>query len=564
MPRVANPVNAYARAVTSGKVPAGKFHRLACVRHLEDRKREKTARFPYRFDVELAAKVVRFFAQLKHYKGEWVGQPIILEPWQVFVVGSVFGWVRKKAPHLRRFRKAYIEIPRRNGKSVLAAGVALYATFFDGEPGAEGYIAATKRDQAKIVFDFAKTMVRMSGLKSHIKINAWNLHQEETSSKLETLSADHDSMDGLSIHICVLDEYHAQKTRGIIDVTETAMGSRRQPVLFEITTAGSDPLSPCGVEHDYACRLLNGIFQDETFFTLIAHADEGDDPFAVATWKKANPNYAVSVKPEDLLALAKKARQMPEALATFRQKRLNIWINTATPWLNIEGWRAGQTVWDDDTALHGRPCWGGVDLSSLEDLSSFVLAFPPDEDADRWRLRCWFFSPADGLGGHAQKARAPYKQWAEEEYIITNDGNRIDQNMIKRVILDACSVYDIRCVGFDPWNADKLITEINEEAREDMAIIIPQNFANFSHPSKEFGAEVAGARVDAGGNPVMAWMVSNVVVEVDSNENIRPTKNPKKSRGRIDGVVAAIMAMKLALAEPAWADINPEVGVLTW
>ena len=524
MPRVVEPVGAYARAVQSGRVPAGKYHRLACVRHLADRKREKTARYPYRFDGVRAAKVVRFFLNLKHYKGEWAGEPIVLQPWQVFIVGSVFGWVHKKTG-LRRFRKAYVEIPRKNGKSVLGAGVILYVTFADGEPGAEGYVTATKYDQARIVFDFAKKMVKTSALKSHIHTSVRNMHQESTGSKLEPLSADHDSMDGLNVHACVLDEFHAQKDRGIIDVIETAMGSRRQPLLFEITTSGSDPLSPCGVEHDYARKVLDGVIGDETFFAFIAHADEGDDPFKAATWKKANPNYNVSVKPDDLKALARKAKHMPSALATFQQKRLDIWINTATPWLNLEGWRAGQTG-DDAAELLGRTCWGGLDLSSKTDLSALALAFQPEEAGERWRLLCWFFTPEDGLEEREQQARAPYRQWVDEGHILTNDGTRIDQDFIRQTIHEVRSRYDVQRIGADPWNAEHLIRELNDEWEEDRVVVVDQNFKQLSDASKELGAEVAGGRVDAGGNPVMDWMVSNVVVVTDNNENIRPTKDP--------------------------------------
>ena len=566
-----NPVDAYKLAVTSGDVPAGTYHRLACARHLEDRERKKTTRFPYQFDDARAADVVEFFAELKHYKTEWAGEPILLEPWQVFIVGSIFGWVRKQAPHPRRFRKAYVEIPRKNGKSVLGAGMSLYATFAEGEPGAEGYVVATKRDQAKdIVFHDAKWFVMRSKLSKQIfPSGKWesasNLHSNFTGSKLQALSKDHDSMDGLNVHFCLLDEFHAQKDRGIIDVMETAMGARRQPLMVEITTAGSDPLSPCGVEHDYACKLVDGTITDETFFAFIAHADEGDDPFAEATWRQANPNYGVSVKPEDLQALARKARNMPSALATFRQKRLNIWINTATPWYSMAGWRQGQSTeddWVDDLA--GQPCWIGVDLSSVADLSAVVAAFLPEYDGAPWRLLSRFFTPEDGLDERELQARAPYRQWVDEGHILPNDGNRIDQNLIKKVILEACDTYNVQRVGFDPWNADKLITEINEEWREDIAITIPQNFANMNKASQDSLADVAGGRVDTGGNPVQEWMFSNAVFITDSYGNIRPTKDPKKSRGRIDGVVAAIMAMRLAATEPVEPEIDPRVGVLVW
>ena len=546
----ANPFDAYATAVTAGRRLAGKYHLAGCRRHLEDRQREGASRFPYVFDVDRAAKAVRFFGGLRHYKGEWAGQPIRLEPWQQFIVGSVFGWVHQETG-LRRFRKTYAEVPRKNGKSLLAAGIALRLTFFDGEPGAEGYCAATKRDQAKIVFGDAKRLVQTSGLKSRIDVHVANLHRDATACKLEPLSADHDSMDGLNVHACILDEFHAQKDRGIVDVIETAMGARRQPHLFAITTAGSDPLSPCGEEHDYACKVLDRVITDETFFAFLAHADvgddttPGDDPFATRTHRKANPNYGVSVKPEDLKALATKAKHMPSALASFKQKRLNIWTTAATPWLNLERWKAGQSDWDSEELL-GRPCWGGVDLSSKTDLSAFVLVFPPDEGRERWRLLPWFFTPEDGLAERAHQARAPYQRWVDEEYLTTNTGNRIDQSVIKAAILEAASLYDVQCVGFDPWNIGNLATDLIAELGEDRVVEVPQNITQLTEPSKEFEAEVGAGRMDAAGHPVLTWNVSNAVVMRDSNDNIRPTKDPKKSRGRIDGMVAAIMGLKLA------------------
>ena len=541
-----NPVDAYARRVVAGRVPSGKYHRLACKRHLEDRKREGTRGFPYRFEANRASLIVEFFAELKHYKGEWAGQQIILEPWQAFTLGSVFGWIHP-ATGFRRFRKSYNEIPRKNGKSLMAAGVILYAAFFDHEPGAECYCAAMKRDQARIVWGDAKKLVQMSGLKSRIQVNVGNLRREDTASKLEPLSADHDSMDGLNVHACVLDEYHAQKDRGIVDVIETAMGSRRQPLLFAITTAGSDALSPCGEEHDYACKVLDRVVTDETFFAFMTNADEDDDPFAVTTWKKANPNYDVSVKPDDLHALARKAKHMPSALAAFRQKRLNIWANASMPWLNIERWRDGQSDWTADE-LVGRPCWGGVDLSSKTDLSAFVLLFPPATSTERWRLLPWFFTPEDGIEDRGLEARAPYQLWVEQGHLKTNSGNRIDQEVIKATILEAAKRYDMQAIGFDPWNIGNLATDLQEPLGEDRIIEVPQNITQLTEPSKEFEAEVGAGRMDAARHPILTWNVANAVVMRDSNDNIRPTKNPKRSRGRIDGVVATIIALKLSRA----------------
>src|SRR5580765_5749383 len=289
-------IDAYARDVAARRVPAGKYHRLACVRHLRDRVRERSADFPYVLDLARVDRFVRFAAQLRHYKGEWAGQFITLQPHQVFRLGSVFGWIHV-ATGLRRFRTAYNEIPRKNGKSLEAAIVSLYATFFDHEPGAEGYIIATKHEQAKIVWNDAKRLSESSGLggparlQRRITVLAANLHRDVFAQKLEPLGADKDSTDGLNPHLIVVDEFHAHKDRGLIDVMETATGARRQPLNFQITTAGDDPMTPCGDQHDYACQVLDGVLVDETFFAFIAHADVDDDPFAETTWRKANPNY---------------------------------------------------------------------------------------------------------------------------------------------------------------------------------------------------------------------------------------------------------------------------------
>src|SRR5262245_50686959 len=352
----------YVRAVVDGQMPAGKYHRLACLRHLRDRAREATPAFPYRFEAPRADRFLRFAEKLTHYKGEWAGQSIVLQPYQVFRLGSVFGWVHVETG-LRRFRTAYNELPRKQGKSLEAAIVALYVAFFDGEPGAEGYTIATKREQAKIVFNDAKRLVERSGLRSRIEVLKANLHRDELAQKLEPLGADKDSTDGLNPHLIIVDEFHAQKDRGLLDVMETATGARRQPLNFQITTAGDDPLSPCGDQHDYACKILDGVIEDETFFAFMAHADPDDDWQDERTWEKANPNYRVSVKPEDMRALAQKAIHMPAAAASFKQKRLNLWVNATAPCLSVDGWRKGQSTWAPEDLAH-EPCYVGVDLSA--------------------------------------------------------------------------------------------------------------------------------------------------------------------------------------------------------
>ena len=265
--RTNHPIDAYARAVVDGRVLAGKYHRLACVRHFRDREREATRAFPYRLDLKRADRFFRFAANLRHYKAEWAGEFIRLSPYQQFRLGSIFGWVHART-ELRRFRTAYNELPRKQGKSLEAAIVATYTTFFDGEAGAEGYTIATKRDQAKIVFNDAKKLVESSGLRHRISILVANMHRDVYAQKLEPLGADKDSTDGLNPHLIIVDEFHAQKDRGLIDVMETATGARRQPLNFQITTAGTDLLSPCGLQHDYACKVLDRVLDRRHLFRL--------------------------------------------------------------------------------------------------------------------------------------------------------------------------------------------------------------------------------------------------------------------------------------------------------
>jgi phage terminase large subunit-like protein len=544
-----NVLDRYAHEVVSGKRPAGKYHQLACARHLRDRRREGTRGFPYVFDLARAERFFRFAENLRHYKGEWAGRLIHLEDHQKFRLGSLFAWIHRDTG-LRRFRAAYNEIPRKNGKSLEAALVALYGSFFDGEPGAEGYCIATKRDQAKIVFNDCKELVRKSGLRTRVQVFMANLNRELTASKLEPLGADKDSTDGLNPQIVVIDEAHAMKDRGMIDVMETATGARRQPVIFWITTAGNDPMTPCGDQHHYACQILDEVLHDESLFVFIAHADVKDDPFSVDTWQKANPNYGVSVKPDDLIALARKARAMPPAAAAFKQKRLNIWVNADAPWLSLEGWRAGQSAWEDDELLD-EECFVGIDLSSKIDLTAIVALFPPTPARSRWRLLCWGLTPAETLEQRELRDRAPYQQWVDDGWLLTNPGNQIDQDEVRRIVRELVAPrFRISQIGIDPWNAGNLRKHLEDDGH--WVLEIPQNLPQMSGTCKDFEADVLDAQVDARDNPLMQWAISNTVVIRDNKDNYYPSK--KRSRGRIDPTVAALLARKVynvSLGTPA-------------
>ena len=546
-----NPLDVYARAVMRGSVLAGKYHQLSCARHLRDRQREDTKGFPYRFDLPRAERFFRFAQRLKHYKGEWAGHFIVLQPFQVFRLGSIFGWVHVETG-LRRFRTAYNEIPRKNGKSLEAAVVAIYVSFFDGEAGAEGYCIATKREQAKVVFNDCKRLVKRSGLRT--RIDGWDhkhgsLHRDDTESKLEPLGADSDSTDGLNPNLIINDEFHAQKNREMLDVMETATGAREQPLNYQITTAGDDLMTPCGDQHDYAVKILEGVVTDpasDTFFAFIAHADPEDDWTLERTARKANPNWGISVKPDDLRALVTKAIHMPAASAAYKQKRLNLWVNANAPWLSLDGWRKGQTHWTA-ASMAGERCWAGIDLSSKIDLTAVVLVFPPTPTRATWRWLATCVTPEDTLVERARRDRAPYPLWVKAGLLKTNPGNRIDQSVVRTIIQEAAQVYDLQQIGIDPWNAGNLVKELGE-LDGFQVVEIPQTLQQMSAPSKDFEADVLDGLVDGGDNPLLLWCISNVVVQRDGKDNIYPVK--KKSKGRIDPVIAGLMGRKLAAIDP--------------
>lgn len=549
-----NALDVYARSVVSGIVPAGKYHRLACVRHERDRQREATLEFPYRFDLDKAERFFRFAEKLKHYKGEWAGKPIHLEPWEQFVTGSVIGWVHA-GTGLRRFRTAFTQIPRKNGKTLIAAIVLLYLTFFDGEPGAEGYAIATKRDQAKIVFNDAKKLVQSSGLKDRIKVLVANLHRDDTASKLEPLGADHDSTDGLNPNVVVGDEIHAMKDRGLMDVMETGTGARRQPILYYITTFGDDPVSPWGDMNDYSNKILEQVLTDESYFVFTAHADPEDDWTLDSTARKANPNYGISVNADDLAAKRLKAKGIPSAAATYKQKHLNLLVNASNPCLSVDGWRSGQNpgkltmeAWLAE--LEHEPCFVGIDLASKIDLCCLSLVFPPAPGRG-WRLIQHIWTPADTLIDRAHRDRAPYDIWRDSDRLVATPGTQIDHQLLRAVLAEARKLYDIERIGFDPWHADTLIDQlVNDDGfTAEQVLAVPQTYAGMSSACLKMQAEILGGQVDARGCPVTAWAVSNCVDQRDGKDNMMFIK--KKSRGRIDPVIAPTIGMALALRMPA-------------
>lgn len=546
-----HPAMKYARGVLDGSIVACKWVRLAVERHLGDLADGQERGL--RFDVEAAQHVIDFFGFLKHSKGEWAGQVIELEPWQQFYLWVLFGW--KRADGTRRFRTAYQEVARKNGKTTIAAGIGLYLLDADDEPGAEVYSAATKLDQAKICHLEATRMVKSSPfLRRHIRAYVDNLHIVDSASKFEPLGHDSKTLDGLNVHGAIIDELHAHPTRDIWDILDTATGSRRQPMMFAITTAGFDRHSICWEYHEYTEKVLNLVLEDDSFMGIIYTLDpevkdefgrvvkEADSWEDQAVWVKANPNIGTSKKLDDLQRKAITAKEMPSALNTFLRKELNVWTQSETKWLPVEAWKACGMMVDAD-GLRGRTCFGGLDLSSTTDISAFVLVFPPEGDDEFYQAICRFWVPQEAMRERSRRDRVPYDVWVRQGYIYTTPGNVIDYDFIVAEIDELAQRYDIQEIAFDRWGATKIYQQI-EEKRMTM-VQFGQGFISMSPPMKEMEKLILSHRLAHGGNPVLTWMADNLVARKDPAENIKPDK--EKSTERIDGMVALIMALDRAL-----------------
>lgn len=557
-PQVHFTAEQYIDDVVAGRQVACKWVRLAAARHLSDL--ETGVARGLRFDEQAARVAVAFFSLLKHSKGEWAGRPVTLEPWQQAIIWIVFGW--KRADGTRRFRTVYEEVARKNGKTTKAAGVGLYLFLADGEPGAEIYTAATKRDQARIAHSEATRMVKASPqLRKLVGIFKDNLHVEETASKFEPLGADADTMDGLNVHGAIIDELHAHKTRDTWDKLETATGSRRQPLVFAITTAGFDRQSLCWQLHEYTEKVLSGVVEDDSFFGIVFTLDEGDDWQDESNWIKANPNLGVSKKLDDMRRKAKRAAEMPAALNAFLRLELDVWTQSETKWVNLEHWQAcGQAV--NEAGLRGRTCYGGLDLSSTTDLTAWVLVFPPEAAEDAYQVLCRFWVPEDSILERSRRDRVPYDAWVRQGFITATPGNVVDYDFVLAQVDEDLGTFDLRQVAFDRWGAAKLQTQLMELGDEDFLVGFGQGFASMSPPMKELEKLILGHGLAHGNNPVLTWMADNLVAAEDPAGNIKPDKG--HSRERIDGMVALIMALDRAIRQTGGGkSVYEERGILT-
>lgn len=527
----------YAADVLGGKIPACKWVKLAADRQLADLKTYAGSRSPYVFDENEANRVCKFIELLTHTKGELAGTRIHLEPWQVFILTTVFGWLRR-ADGGRRYRRAYVEVSRGNGKSTLCSGIGLYCLLADREGGAEVYSFATTRDQAKIVFGDAKVMAERNAPlrnKFGLQVLANALYVPTSNSTFQAKSAEGSTLDGLNTHLAIIDELHAHKTRAVYDVVETSTGKRKNSLMFVITTAGFDTSGICYEVRTMVTKVLEKSVVDETQFGIIYGLDEGDDWTTVEALEKANPNWGISVRPEIITSLMKKAIALPSAVNNFKTKHLNIWCSASSTWMDMQAWEAGE-INVDRSDFEGQPCYIGLDVGAKNDVTAKVLLFPVGKS---FVVFADFYLPEAAV---EKSTNSQYRGWVEEGWITQSGGAMTDLARIEEDIRDDLSRFDVKGIAYDPWNALQLATNLGNDGAP--MVEYRNTVQNFSDPMKSLEALVQDKRVNHDGNPVLRWMMGNVVAKLDAKDNIFPRK--ERYENKIDGVVALIMALGIS------------------
>jgi phage terminase large subunit-like protein len=497
------------------------------------------------YDAAAADRVVAFFENYtRHSKGEWAGQPLKLSDWQEYHTRNIFGW--KRPDGTRVFRLSYIEVPRKNGKSTWISGIGIYLTVADREQGAEVYSAANDREQAAIVFESAKSMVTSSPeLLKRCKPLRRAITVEQMGNSYKVLSADVQNKDGFNSHGILFDELHKQRNRDLWDVLITSTGARRQPLMIAITTAGFDQETICWEQHESARKVAEGITEDFQFYPVIYCTDPKDDFRDPEVWKRANPNLGVSLKLETLREACQKAMNEPAFENTFRRNHLNQWTQQASRWIPMIAWDAITDPVDAQELL-GEPCYGGLDLASTIDIAALDLIFPRrlENGTTVFKLLPFFWIPADNVQERSRRDGVPYDLWVKKGLVRTTPGNIIDYDQIVKDIGELLEKYQLLELAYDPWNASKIITDL-EEAGVKKLVPMRQGYASMSAPSKEFLRLTLAGQLHHGGHQVLRWMADSVIVIQDPAGNIKPDKS-KRTR-KIDGIVAGIMALDRAV-----------------
>ena len=528
------------------KPPEGGFPRSGGddIKKLKKYKPTKFKQKTSAYDKSAADYAVAFIENLCHTKGTWAGKPFELIDWQEQIIRDLFGTLKPNG--YRQFNTAYIEIPKKQGKSELAAAVALLLTCGDGEERAEVYGCAADRQQAAIVFDVAADMVRMCpALSKRVKILASQkrLIYTPTNSFYQVLSAEAYSKHGFNIHGVVFDELHTQPNRKLFDVMTKGSGdARMQPLYFLITTAGTDTHSICYETHQKAKDIIEGRKIDPTFYPVIYGADESDDWTDPKVWKKANPSLDITVGIDKVKAACESAKQNPGEENAFRQLRLNQWVKQAVRWMPMEKWDKCAFAVDEDE-LEGRICYGGLDLSSTTDITAFVLVFPPLDEEDKYIILPYFWIPEDNLTLRVNRDNVPYDVWERQDFLQTTEGNVVHYGFIEQFIERLGERFNIREIAFDRWGAVQMVQ--NLEGMGFTVVPFGQGFKDMSPPTKELMKLVLEQKIAHGGHPVLRWNMDNIYIRTDPAGNIKADK--EKSTEKIDGAVATIMALDRAI-----------------
>lgn len=544
----ADPVTEYAQSVVDGKRVAGPHVRNQCARHLKDL--AEGAKRGLVWNIDEANKAIRFYQNvLKLNGGDFEGKPFELLPWQKFVVGSIFGWYGDDG--YRRFRVVYVETAKGSGKSPLAAGVGLKGLVADNEPRAEVYAAATKKDQAMILFRDAVAMVDQSPelnkrlTKSGTGEKAWNLAYLQNGSFFRPISSD-DGQSGPRPHVALVDELHEHKTNTVVEMMRAGTKSRRQALIFMITNSGSDKRGPCWGYHEYGAKVAAGEAIDDAFFPYICALDEKDDPFASEEcWPKANPSLQDANLPgyKYIREQVTEAKGMPSKEAMVRRLNFCQWTDAESPWLSKEVWMAAKADYDWQQ-LRGRRALAGLDLSSTTDLTGLVFLVEPKEDGEPWRIVPFAWLPEIGLQQKSEKDRIPYVQWKAEGLLDTTPGRAISKRVILQRLSAMCDFFDVIAVGYDRWRIEDLIAMANDDG-----ISLPemrpvgQGYKDMSPAIEKFEQMLLNGEIVHPGHKVLNMCAGNAVIEQDGAENRKLSK--EKATGRIDLMVAAVMAAGL-------------------
>ncbi|PJG81965.1 terminase large subunit [Caviibacterium pharyngocola] len=518
----------YAEQVRTGEIVACKRIKQAVERYFQD-----LANPDYYFDENVVNKFIAFSQLCPHVKGHLRGQPIILSDWQVFLFANLFGFKHKNTG-LRKYRSAYIQVARKNAKSTVAAVLANW--FLIMESGQQDiYTAAVSRDQARIVFDDARQMCLLSKpLRNRVSIQQHKMVNPKSNSLMRPLAAKSSTIEGTNPSLAIVDEYHLHTDNSVYSALELGQGARPQGLLFAITTAGSNTISACKQHYDYCCQILDGNEHNDSIFIMIFELDEESEIDHPENWIKANPNIGKSIPYLDFENTIKKARGIPSEWVEMLTKRFNVWCQGATPWLALDSWAQCKDDYDDSDLLH-LDCYMGLDLSSTNDLTSICYTFPHE---NKVRLFCRHYIPEYQLENVANKNRAIYRQWERQGWLITTPGDCIDYDKIRDDILKDSERFNIKMIGFDVWNATHLRTQLQSAGLE--VEPFPQTYQRFSPVAKSAEVLINRKMILHNGDPVLAWALSNVVMETDANANIKPNK--KKAANKIDPAIAFLMS----------------------